>query len=319
MYSVSGLSASLVDMVSNTNSAWTMGPGSTQIISFIRFHDVKGDTSGSIACNIGGTGKIADVILSDVWCSSSGGAANLSVSNANLQGLTIIGGDIINSQQTGALILSGNDIDFYGVNICYNSQATLGASHGIYFGPSVGRHSVRHSRVGNCGVFKALGAPNKQGYGIFDDANSLGSDISDNDLSGNATGPLASYSTGAVTRWGNAPSSVASVVANDAAFNLHVLNGSGIPAVSACGTSPAVAANSNNASGGFTTGTGTPTACTITFANAYPTAAFCTVSPVNAAAVGTSVRISAQSASAFTITLGAGTDSAQYQYVCGGK
>jgi hypothetical protein len=101
----------------------------------------------------------------------------------------------------------------------------------------------------------------------------------------------------------------------------HALNSSGVPAASTCGTTPAVTANSSNAAGQFTTGTGTPTACTITFANAYPTAAFCTISPANAAASGAGVLpyVSATSASAFTITMAVGTSSAAFNYVCGGK
>ena len=93
-----------------------------------------------------------------------------------------------------------------------------------------------------------------------------------------------------------------------------------LPALSSCGTSPpaAVTGSSNNA-GQFTTGTGTPSACTVTFANAFPASAFCAVTPVNAAAVGTTVRVSTQSQNGFTITLGAGTDSATYNYTCVGN
>ncbi len=91
------------------------------------------------------------------------------------------------------------------------------------------------------------------------------------------------------------------------------------PAASTCGTTPAVDANSTDVSGAVTFGTGTPAACTITFTAAYPTAAYCTISPANAAAVGVTAYISAMSSSAFTITLGAGTDSVKFNYVCMGK
>ncbi len=95
---------------------------------------------------------------------------------------------------------------------------------------------------------------------------------------------------------------------------------SSAPAISSCGTgSPAVAAGSSNQGGQFTTGTGTPTACTMTFANAFPTKAFCSVTPANAAAVAVSVYVSASSASAFTITLGSGTSTAAYNYSCNGN
>jgi len=102
---------------------------------------------------------------------------------------------------------------------------------------------------------------------------------------------------------------------------VSTVNNTGTPVLSTCGTSPVLAGGSNNIAGSFTTGTATPTACTLTFTPAYASNAFCTVSPVNAAAVGVTggTRISAQSASAFTITLGTGTNSAQYQYTCSGS
>ncbi len=97
------------------------------------------------------------------------------------------------------------------------------------------------------------------------------------------------------------------------------LNSSGVPTISACGTTPpAATAGSNNNGGQFTTGTATPTACTVTFANAYPTTAWCTISPASANAAVAGVYISAQSASAFTITQPA-LSSTKYNYTCMGN
>lgn len=92
-----------------------------------------------------------------------------------------------------------------------------------------------------------------------------------------------------------------------------------LPTLSSCGTSPAVTAGSSATAGAFTTGTGTPTACTITFATAYATTAACTISAANAAAGGVTAYVSAQSASAFTVTQSAGTSTAKYNYVCSGN
>jgi hypothetical protein len=90
------------------------------------------------------------------------------------------------------------------------------------------------------------------------------------------------------------------------------------PSITACGTgSPSVTAVSSQLAGQFTLGTGSPTACTITFKVSYPTAAFCSVAPASNY-TGT-YYISAQSASAFTITLGTGTSSATFNYTCGGN
>ena len=74
-----------------------------------------------------------------------------------------------------------------------------------------------------------------------------------------------------------------------------------VPTISSCGTNPPVAtAGSSNSAGQFTLGTGTPTACTVTFATAFSTAAFCTVSPASSggAAISGGYYISAQSKSA---------------------
>lgn len=93
------------------------------------------------------------------------------------------------------------------------------------------------------------------------------------------------------------------------------------PTPSVCGTSPAVTSGSSNNSGKVTLGTGTPTACTLTFANAYPTAAFCTVSAGDAPTAGSTIRpyVSAASTTAFTVTLNAALDSAVIYYYCSGN
>jgi len=89
------------------------------------------------------------------------------------------------------------------------------------------------------------------------------------------------------------------------------------PTASSCGGSPAVDANSSAHAGKFTIGTAA-TACTLTFATAYPTAAFCTVTPMAApAAIGNVPYVSAQSRTAFTVS--GGTESTSYQYACGGN
>jgi hypothetical protein len=93
------------------------------------------------------------------------------------------------------------------------------------------------------------------------------------------------------------------------------------PAASSCGTSPAVTAGSSNSAGQFTLGTSTPTACTITFATAWATKAFCTVSPASSggAAISGGYYISAQSKTAFTLTIGTGTNSLVFNYTCAGN
>ncbi len=100
----------------------------------------------------------------------------------------------------------------------------------------------------------------------------------------------------------------------------QLLDQSSTPAVGTCGTTPTMTAGSTNSTGQFTTGTGTPTACTVTFSTAWPNNAFCTVAPANSAAkaITGGYYISASSASAFTLTLGTGTSSAAFNYTCAG-
>lgn len=94
--------------------------------------------------------------------------------------------------------------------------------------------------------------------------------------------------------------------------------GQTVPAVSTCGTSPAVAANSTDAAGNFTTGTGNPTTCTITFNTGYSTGAFCSIFPANSAAVTAGAYISASSKMAFTI-ITSNTNNQSYNYTCQGS
>lgn len=102
---------------------------------------------------------------------------------------------------------------------------------------------------------------------------------------------------------------------NGVSVNAHYLNTSSAPSLTSCGSgSPSVATGSSNSSGQFTTGTA-GTACTITFANAYPTHAFCTIS--NASASAGTPYVSAQSKSAFTVTSTVANKT--YSYTCGGN
>ena len=94
------------------------------------------------------------------------------------------------------------------------------------------------------------------------------------------------------------------------------------PAISSCGGgTPSVAANSTSVAGQFTTGTGAPTACTITFNTAWPTDSFCVISAASSGAAAVTILpyVSAHSASAFTVTFAAGLTSGSFNYHCEGK
>ncbi len=89
------------------------------------------------------------------------------------------------------------------------------------------------------------------------------------------------------------------------------LNTSAVPVISACGTTPSVNASSNNQGGVVTSGTANTT-CTVTYATAYPHAAFPTITPLSAATVGS--WISAFSAAAFTVTFPSSIAGAVFSY-----
>ena len=90
------------------------------------------------------------------------------------------------------------------------------------------------------------------------------------------------------------------------------------PVPSSCGTgTPAVSAVSNDVSGTVTTGTGAPTACTLTFGQSYgANAPNITVTPEFAAATAT-MYVSAKSGTAFTVTFSAGLTSGKFDYHVG--
>jgi hypothetical protein len=118
---------------------------------------------------------------------------------------------------------------------------------------------------------------------------------------------------------GNSGPSYALDVTGSIRATKAILDSSGAPTLSAnCGLmGPSVAAGSNNNGGQFTLGNGSPTACTVTFADAYPNHAFCTVT-VASNYTGT-YYVSAQSNTGFTVTLGTGLTGVTFNYTCIGN
>lgn len=106
--------------------------------------------------------------------------------------------------------------------------------------------------------------------------------------------------------------------ASKAAFGVPVEGVASLPTISSCGTSPPAAAAGSTSNGGqFTLGTGSPSACTITFAQAFSNYAYCTATPASSY-TGT-YYVSASSKTAFTVTLSAGTSNVVFNYSCTGS
>ena len=135
--------------------------------------------------------------------------------------------------------------------------------------------------------------------------------------------PILSSSTGSIITSGGIGVAKASHYRRRHRHRHHLLNTSGVPALSSCGTgSPAATTGSNNQAGQITVGGGTQNTCTVTFANAYPNYAWCTISEANSTAAGATILpyISASSKTAFTITsTAASMAGAVFNYTCGGS
>ena len=83
------------------------------------------------------------------------------------------------------------------------------------------------------------------------------------------------------------------------------------PTVTACGTSPTVGAGSTDYSGTINVGSGTVTACTVTFAATHSPALRCWVSPSNPIAYGTN-----PSTTALPVTFASSLGAGRFDYGC---
>lgn len=91
----------------------------------------------------------------------------------------------------------------------------------------------------------------------------------------------------------------------------HIASTGTAPALSACGTSPAI--SGTDTKGAVTVGTGTTTACTITFATAYASAPVCVISDDQVNIRGD---IGAVSATALTVNFQSAMDGHHFYYHC---
>lgn len=93
----------------------------------------------------------------------------------------------------------------------------------------------------------------------------------------------------------------------------HIAGNGTAPTASSCGTTPSVNSNATDIAGLVTTGTGSPTACTISFNKTWDSAPSCIV---NYQGGTTATRVSSISTSAFTVTLAAGCSSCAINWIC---
>jgi hypothetical protein len=98
------------------------------------------------------------------------------------------------------------------------------------------------------------------------------------------------------------------------AFSGHPYGTGTAPGVSSCGTSPSISTGANDVHGTVTTGTASPTSCTITWAAARTNTPDCSVDSPS----GTTVSSFSPTASTLVINF-PGTSSAKFTYVCMGQ
>lgn len=87
--------------------------------------------------------------------------------------------------------------------------------------------------------------------------------------------------------------------------------------LTACGTSPSLSTGANDTHGTVTVGSGTPTSCTITFAQAYTSVPDCITKPF---AAGTSQYSSTPSTTTLVVSYnGSSMASSKFTYICMGQ
>ena len=123
----------------------------------------------------------------------------------------------------------------------------------------------------------------------------------------------ARTATGTYTKWATATATTAMAFTPTSDFagaiNLVSVQAQG-PAITSCGTSPSLQQGSSSIAGYVTTGSGSPTACTLTYATAFTNTPACVVTPIT----GVMPSITARSNAAFTTTFSATTTG--FSYYC---
>lgn len=247
---------------------------------------------------------VGDALGNFIWRGADG-------TNATPQNSIIVAGyvdSVAAGAVTGHMIWSSGGQQFYTVNSAPNSNQAF----------SVGTTTTASNLI----TYPAFNvdvstASSSTGLNVKSLAAGSGLALSTRSSGTNENMTIDAKGTGNITLNGTATGSVI-LGSTGAAITVkgQLLVSAAAPTLSSCGTSPVIAAGSSNNNGQFTTGSATGTACTITFATAFPTYAYCTVSRASATA-GSTFYISASSRTAFTVTT---TVSSQtYNYTCMGN
>lgn len=247
--------------------------------------------------------------------STAGGLTTVQPTSPNF---AVRAGFIVSTGTSGTIFTSVRNVYSLGSNIvtpvnltAYSNGAGVLQLNGFSAGQTANLLDV-YNYSGGTDMFKIAANGNITATGSF-----TGAGGSFTTLSASSTVSGAGFSAYLASPPSIGSTTAAAITGTTVKSTTALQSSGSVPTLSSCGSSPTVEANSNNNSGKITMGTGTPTACTVTFSTAYPTKSFCTVTLASSYA-GT-YYISANTASAFTITLGTGINSTSFNYTCIGN
>lgn len=208
----------------------------------------------------------------DAWTLAIAASKTLTASNT----LTFTGTDgtsfaFPNTSSTVATL--GQTQTFTGVNTINNSTNATSSSTGavVISGGGTGGLGVAGNIHGGGYIQPGTGSFFSASNGRFYNNTSLGLVIT---AHGGSTNDITITGRGGATIGGVA-SNANDWYWGDGTTNSHVRAGGSAPALTSCGTSPAI--SGSDISGEVTMGTGSPTGCVITFNRAYTSAPYCAV------------------------------------------
>lgn len=237
---------------------------------------------------------------------------------------------IVNSGASGNSIVNVTATDLFlnGAAIRVASGGTgVGtlAANGVLYGNTTGAVLVTTQGAANSVLTANAGAPSFSATPTVTSMTTSGTTV----LAGNllTLQNTAANSSGTVANSGLTGNSVVNVVATALGVNVaapvadavlqvagHIHASSPAATVGTCGTSPAILGSDQG--GRVTSGTGNPTACTITFGTAWANIPACTIGPTDTAATISSATIST---TAIVASFSAAMNSGIFSYICMGR
>ena len=148
-------------------------PRAGQSVIGLDFYNVIAD-SGTNASAYGYQFYSNGGLVSGVWCVdcqsgyATGGGVNISGDTAaHVQGISWIGGSVLNNAKTGITIGNALDTLIQGTQVCNNGQGNIGGYQGIAVAGGTGRFQIVGNTVGACSIPNQQGGANGQSWGVL--------------------------------------------------------------------------------------------------------------------------------------------------------